>query len=326
MLSHKNILTNIKANVVSLQLTENDYSLIALPMYFSYCNTAQFLSHLYLGSSMVIMDGIFLPNKFLGMVEKEKITNFFGVPSLLVTLLSYRGIHKYNISSLRAVFIGGGKIAVEKLKQLIELFKDIEFYHTYGLTEASPRVTTLTAKDAICHLGSIGKPIPGVQTEIIDECGVKAKAGKIGELIVKGDSIMKGYYKRPDITNETIKNGWLYTGDLATSDKEGFIYLVGRRKNIIINGGINIYPEEIEELLLCHQAVKEVCVSGEEDERFGEVPVARVVLQENIMTIPTENDLINYCAENLAEYKIPSKIIFVEELNKTATGKIKRKK
>lgn len=323
MLTHKNLISNVKSNIESLKLTEDDKVLIALPMFFGYCNTAQLLSHFYIGATIVIMDGIFMPSIFLKLVQKERITNFTGVPSMLLMLLNYRNKLKYDISSLRFICFGGGNMPIEKLRQLIDIFPTVGFIQTYGQTEASPRVTALLPIDAIRKIGSVGKPIPNVIVRIVDEKGQDVTNSECGEIIVHGDNVMKGYYKRPDETEMTIKNGWLYTGDFGFFDNEEYIYLVGRKKNMIISGGLNIYPEEIEELLVCHPKVKEVCVIGESHEMLGEVPIAKIVLKENEDRI-SEGDIKNYCMDFLANYKVPMRVEFLNELPKTDTGKILR--
>lgn len=322
MLTHKNIISNIKSNISSLKLTENDKVLIALPMFFGYCNTAQFLTHVYLGATIVIMDGMFIPKSFFKIVSDERITNFTGVPSMLIMLMKYRYKDKYDISSLRYVCFGGGTMPVEKLKEIIESFPSIGFVQTYGLTEAAPRVTALLPYKSREKIGSIGQPISNVTVRIVDERGRNVSIGQTGEIIVNGANIMKGYYKRHVETSKVIKDGWLYTGDLARYDEDGFIYLVGRKKNIIVCGGLNIYPEEIEELLMCHSDIKDVLVISENDDLLGEIPVAQVILKENCNV--NEIVLINYCASTLADYKVPKRVYFVNKLNKTATGKVRR--
>jgi long-chain acyl-CoA synthetase len=320
MLTHKNLITNIRSNIESLKLTENDKTLIALPMLFSYCNTAQFLTHLYIGASIVIMEDLFMPNIFFKLVQDERVTNFTGVPPMMLMLLNYGNKHKYDISSLKYICVGGGKMPVEKLKELIRTFPTVGIVHTYGQTEASPRITALLPEDSLRKVGSVGKPIPNVKVKIVFDKERDEILGEFGEIIVQGDNVMKGYYKRPDETAKVIKDGWLLTGDLGRLDEEGFIYLIGRKKNMIVSGGINIYPEEIEELIMCHPAVNEVCVIREEHELLGEVPIAKIVLKEDAKI--SEGELKNYCMDNLANYKVPSKVEFVDELPKTATGKI----
>lgn len=321
MLTHNNLINNIESNIASLKLTENDITLISMPMYFGYCNTAQFLTHIYLGASMVILDGMFLPKSFFQIVQNEGITSFTGVPSMLLMLLEYRYAGYYNISSLRYICFGGGKMPVEKLKELIIKFNTVGFVQTYGQTEASPRITALLPEDSLKKIGSVGKPIPNVKVKIIDEAGNNVNANEIGEIVIQGKNVMKGYYKQDKITNEIIVDGWLHTGDLGYIDNDGYLYLTGRKKNMIISGGINIYPEEIEEILMQHPNIRDVCVVSEEHAILGEVPIAKVVLKHNLNST---SDLREFCSEKLANHKVPIRFEIVNDLSKTYNGKIKR--
>jgi long-chain acyl-CoA synthetase len=318
MLTHSNLINNVESNIQSLKLTANDKVLISMPMHFGYCNTAQFLTHLYLGASMVILDGMFLPKIFFQTVQDEKITNFTGVPSMLLMLLEYRYIDRYDINSLRYVCFGGGNMPVEKLKQLIQTFKTIGFVQTYGQTEASPRTTALLPEDELKKIGSVGFPLPNVKVKIFDGDDEQV-ANQIGEIVIQGKNVMKGYYKQPVITAETIVNGWLHTGDLGYLDNAGYLYLTGRKKNIIISGGINIYPEEIEEVLMSHPNVKEAYVTSEEHPLLGEVPLAKIVMRERV-----GDNFRAFCTDKLAEYKIPVRFEIVDQIDKTYNGKIKR--
>lgn len=320
MLTHKNLICNVESNISSLKFTSNDKVLIALPMFFGYCNTAQFLTHVYLGASIVILDSLFLPKQFFKIVEKEKITNFTSVPSMLLMLLNYNYSEKYDYSSLRYICFGGGKMPVEQLKQLIKKYPSIGFIQTYGQTECSPRVTALLPSYSLKKIGSVGTPITNVNVNIIDTQGNCLSSNKIGEIVVNGNNIMKGYYKKPELTKRTINNGWLHTGDLGYFDNEGFLYLTGRIKNIIISNGINIYPEEIEELLLQHESVEDVIVLGKKHKIKGEIPIAKIVLKSKI----TEFELKEYCSKRIADYKIPVEFEFVDYLPKTYNGKNKR--
>lgn len=320
MLTHSNLINNVESNVESLALAENDVVLISMPMYFGYCNTAQFLTHIYLGASMVILDGMFLPKLFFQTVQNGHITNFTGVPSMLLMLLEYRFVDRYDISSLRYISFGGGNMPVERLRKLIEVFKAVGFVQTYGQTEASPRATALLPEDELRKIGSVGLPLPNVKVKIFDENDTELVANQIGEIVIQGKNVMKGYYKQLAITAETIVNGWLHTGDLGYLDTEGYLYLTGRKKNMIISGGINIYPEEIEEVLMGHPNVQEVCVVSENHPLLGEVPIAKIVLKD-------ANGDINFrefCAGKLTDYKIPKRFEIATKLNKTYNGKIKR--
>jgi len=321
MLTHNNLINHIESNIALLQLTSEDKCLIATPMQFVSGNTSQFLTHLYLAAPIIILNGIFLPKLFFETVQEEQITNFSCVPSMLLILLEYRYAERYNFSSIRYICFGGSKMPTDALKKLIYRFDRINFVQVYGQTETYPRTTALLPEYFLNKMGSVGKPSPHVYIKIIDESGNKLNAGEIGEIVVQG-SIMKGYYKQDKITSETIIDNWLYTGDMGYMDEENFLYLTGRKRNIIISGGINIYPEEIEEVLMNHKSVKEALVYGTEHSLLGEIPSAQVVLSGYV----TEQELRNHCFNELSNYKIPEKIYFTDKLKKTNSGKISRKK
>lgn len=318
MLTHNNLIANINSNIESLNFTVNDKVLIALPMYFGYCNTAQFLTHLKLGASIVIYDGIFLPKRFFEIIEKEKITNFTAVPTMLLMLKEYRYYDKYDIASLRIICFGGGNMPVEHLKTIINRFPTVGFVQTYGQTEASPRITALLPKDSIRKIGSVGLPIPNVEVKVISSDS-NDNSRNIGQIIVKGKNVMKGYYKNKEKTRDTIVDGWLYTGDLGYFDDDGYLYLTGRIKNMIISGGINIYPEEVEGVIMQYPGISAVHVFAEEHKLLGEVPIAKIVSNNCNVSM-----LIEYCKERLSEYKIPVRFEFVKTLSRTYNGKIKR--
>lgn len=322
MLTHHNLLSNIRSNIASLALTADDVVLIAMPMNFGYCNTAQFLTHVYLGATIVILEGMFLAKKLISAVQDQHVTNFTGVPTMLLSLLDYRRRDEYDIRSLRYICFGGGKMPVDKLRALIDAFPTVGFVQTYGQTEASPRVTALLPKDSIRKIGSVGRAIPGVTVAVLDERGHPVEQGDIGEVVVRGDNVMKGYYKNESATAAVLHDGWLFTGDLGRFDEEGYLYLTGRKKNMIISGGINIYPEEVEEVLLGHPSVADAMVYGVPDEYMGELPAAKIVVKEGEEI--SEGVLINHCLDRLSNYKAPCRIEFVKELAKTYNGKTKR--
>jgi len=322
MLSHDNILANVRSNIASLSLTDEDRVLIALPMHFGYCNTSQMLTHLYLGGKLVLMGPRFVPASFWALVQQELITSFTGVPTMLLMLLKQRMSNHYDASSLRYICFGGGPMSEDNLKLLLESFPHIGFVQTYGQTEASPRITALLPEDSLRKLGSIGKPIPGVRVSLVDEQGNSVTPGEVGEIVVNGPNVMLGYYKRKNETDKVLRSEGLFTGDLGYLDKEGYIYLVGRRTNVIISGGVNIYPEEIEECLLGHPLVREAIVVGEAHKMLGEVPIAKIVLHPK--TLLSEDEILRFCSERLANYKIPRSIEFRESLSKTYNAKIQR--
>lgn len=322
MLTNANLIANIESNIASLGITENDVCLIVLPMFFGYCNSSQFLSHLYLGARIVIYDSTFAPRKFLQLIDKEKCTNTTCVPSMLFLVVKSCKREKFDLSTLRYLCFGGGIMPVDMLKKIITFFDKTGIIQTYGQTEASPRVTCLLPEDTERKIGSVGKAIPNVCVDVFDKDDNPVQLGKIGEIVVKGPNVMKGYYKKPEITKNTLRNGWLHTGDLGKFDDEGYLYIVGRIKNIIISGGLNIYPEEIEEVLINHPQIKEVVVLPEKHDILGEVPIAKIVLKEGCVC--EQSEIMEYCMQNLPSNKVPGKIIFCEALNKTYTGKVKR--
>lgn len=321
MLTHNNLLTNIQSNIDSLGLNENDRSLIVLPMCFGYCNTSQFLTHFYLGGSIVIYDGTFVPVRFFHYIEKYGCTNTTCIPTMLY-LITKSKKSNYSLKSLRYLCFGGGTISLDVLKEVGKWLPDVGIVQTYGQTEASPRITCLLPQDSERKIGSVGRPIPGVCVKVVDEDGKELPANSPGEIVVKGDNVMKGYYKRPEETAKAIRNGWLHTGDVGIFDDEGYLYVIGRIKNVIITGGLNIYPEEIEEVLRSYSDVEEALVLPKQHEVLGEVPMAQVVVKKNSRV--STSDLLNYCKERLEIQKIPSEIIVVKKIEKTYNGKVRR--
>lgn len=324
MLTHENLMANTYSNIKSLKLTKNDIVLVALPLFFGYCHTAQFLTHTRLGGTIIIYDQpIFTAKYFSNLIQKHSITCFTGVPTMLAMIDGFKYLGNYKLESLRYICFGGGSVSLDMLTSLMKKLPETGLVQTYGQTECSPRVTALLPKDSKRKIGSVGKSIPDVEVEIVKEDGELACTNEIGEIRVRGKNATPGYYKRRDETLKILKNGWLYTGDLARCDEEGYIYMVGRRKNVIISGGMNIYPEEIEEVLKGFPGIEEAYVIGERHELLGEVPVAFIVEKE--ATLKNHHDkLRKYCIQHLADYKIPVRFETVEELPQTATGKIKR--
>lgn len=320
MLTHKNLISNIQSNIASLRLSPEDRSMIVLPMCFGYCNTSQFLTHFYLGASIVIYDGIFVPKRFFLFIDKYQCTNTTCIPTMLY-LITKSEKNECFLNRLSFICFGGGPVGLDILRKMEELYPDIGMIQTYGQTEASPRVTCLLPEDNN-KLGSVGKAIPGVCVKIVDKNGIEVPANTKGEIIVKGDNVMKGYYKRPEETKKVIKDGWLYTGDLGMVDEDGYLYVVGRIKNVIITGGLNIYPEEIEKILCEYPDVKEAIVFPKSHDVLGEVPIAKVVEKEG-KTMDV-GKLFQYCKAKMENQKLPSEIVVVQKLEKTYNGKMRR--
>ena len=269
----------------------------------------------------MIYDGIFVPARFFHYIEKYGCTNTTCIPTMLY-LITKSKKSNYSLRSLRYLCFGGGTISLDVLKKVSNLLPDIGIVQTYGQTEASPRITCLLPQDSERKIGSVGRPIPGVCVKVVDEDGKELPANSRGEIVVKGDNVMKGYYKRPEETAKVIRNGWLYTGDIGRFDDEGYLYVVGRIKNVIITGGLNIYPEEIEEVLRSYSDVEEALVLPKSHEVLGEVPMAQVVVKKNSRVSVSE--LLDFCKKRLEIQKIPSEIIVVEKIEKTYNGKVRR--
>jgi long-chain acyl-CoA synthetase len=322
MLKHGALISNASAHSWHMGLTSDDRVLILLPMHFGYCNTAQMLAHLLLGGALVILRGPFVPHRCLRLVQEYRVTTFTAVPTMLLQLQAFKHRKKYNTSSLRQISFGGAPFPLERLQQLTAEYPTLAFCQTYGQTEAGPRVTGVRLADASRWLGSVGTPIPGVTVQLLGESGQPVRSGEEGEFVVKSPGVMKGYFGAPDETAAVLREGWLYTGDLGRQGPEGEFYIVGRLKNFIIRGGINIYPEEIESTLLKHPAVGAALVYGVPHLELGEVPHACIVLSEQARV--TANELRDFASARLAAYKLPV-IELVKELPKTYNGKIARR-
>lgn len=322
MLTHKGLISNASAHVLHMGLTHEDTVLILLPMHFGYCNTAQILAHMMLGGTLVVLSGTFAPHRCLQLVQEFKITTLTAVPTMLIQMQTFVHRKKYDTTSLKQVSFGGAPFPMERLQQLVLDYPSVAFCQTYGQTEAGPRITGVRPADVNRWPGSIGTPIPGVTVELLKTNGERCIVGEVGEIVVKSPGLMKGYFCAPEETTTVLRDGWLFTGDLGRQGFEGELYIVGRLKNFIIRGGINIYPEEIESVLLQHPAVEAVFVHGLPHDILGEIPHASVVLSKNYQV--TQKELRDFASENLASYKLPE-IEFVNELPRTYNGKILRK-
>ncbi|CEO87547.1 Long-chain-fatty-acid--CoA ligase (part 2) [Syntrophaceticus schinkii] len=226
----------------------------------------------------------------------------------------------YDLQSLRLCIAGGAPTPVELMQVFEEKYKII-ILEGDGPTETSP--VAYVNPPELRKLGSVGPPLNGVWVKIVDDADRELTAGEIGEICIKGPNVMQGYLKRPEATAEAIKDGWFYTGDMGKVDEDGYVYILDRKKDMIIVGGLNVYPREIEDCLLRHPRVAEAAVIGIPEELRGEVPLALVVLKAGATT--TAEELILYCRRTLANFKCPRQVIFVDSLPKTATGKIDKK-
>jgi acyl-CoA synthetase (AMP-forming)/AMP-acid ligase II len=295
-----------------------------LPSY-SFSGAAYDILYQWIGAMTVIMES-FNPSKMMALIEEHRITDCHIVPVILNYLLESPDFGKYDLSSLACITYGAAPMPPPLLKKGIEKIGPI-FMQDYGASEAGA-LTILDIEDHVIdgppekvkRLASCGKPIPGVSVKVLNEKGEEVQPGEIGELTTKSPMVMKGYWKMPEETEATLRDGRFYTGDLCTVDEEGYIYVKDRKKDMIISGGFNVYPFELESVLQEHPAIADAAVFGIPDETWGEAVCAHVVLREGMSA--TEDEIIAFMKQSLASYKKPKRLEFVEQLPRTLSGKI----
>jgi long-chain acyl-CoA synthetase len=316
-LTHSNMWMN--AMIVSERLfglEESDVVLGTLPLFHVFGQTCAMNATVFKGGTIALMPR-FEPEAALKAIQAAGVTVFYGVPTMYQYLLRFEGREQYDTSSLRLGVSGGAAMPVEVMRTFEETF-GVVILEGYGLSETSPVVCF--NKPESRRVGSIGHPVWGVEIKIFDPDDREVGQDEPGELVVRGHAVMKGYYKKPDATEKAMRNGWFHTGDIAKFDEEGFIFIVDRVKDLIIRGGYNVYPREIEEVLYEHPAVAECAVIGVPHEELGEEVRAVVVLKS--AGSATEEEISAFVKEKVAAYKYPRSVVFMDELPKTATGKI----
>lgn len=319
-LTHLNLLQNAILCADFQEITPNDTILIVLPLFHIFAMTVLMNAGIYRGAKNVLLPK-FEPESVFALMQKHKVTIFGGVPTMYWGLNHYYE-PKFDYDSiaqnLKVCVSGGASLPLQVLQDFENRF-NVQILEGYGMSEGSP-VVTFNQNRANRKVGSIGTPVWGVEVKLVDSEGNEVPAGEKGEIVYRGHNVMKGYYKKPEATAETIKDGWLHSGDIAIKDDEGFYYIVDRTKDLIIRGGFNVYPREVEELIIQHEAVSLVAVIGVPCEQMGEEIKACVVLKSD--TIISEQDLIYWTKERIAAYKYPRIIEFMDALPMTATGKI----
>ncbi|GAB5601598.1 long-chain fatty acid--CoA ligase [Thermus sp. FJN-A] len=321
MLTHRNLSTNalqVRAWIPDFREGE-EVVLGAIPFFHVYGMTVA-MNLALLGAAKLIL----LPRPeikaIVEAIEKHRVTLFPGVPTLYVAFNHFPGIERRNLKSVRACISGSAPLPLEVAERFQRL-TGAKLVEGYGLTEASP-VTHCNPLYGERRPGSVGLPFPGVEAKVVDEEGKEVPPGEVGELLVQGPNVMKGYWNRPEETQKTLKNGWLHTGDMAKMDQDGYFYIVDRKKDMIIAGGYNIYPREVEEVLYQHPAVQEAAVLGLPDPYRGETVAAFLVLKPDYRGKVTEKDIEAFCRQNLAAYKVPRILEFRDSLPKSSVGKI----
>ena len=321
MISHKNLITNTSAIIEYLELSSKDIICIVLP--FFYCYGLSLLhTHLRVGGSVVLNNTFIFLATVINDIKNYRCTGFAGVPSHFQILLKKSKTFKEtDFPHLRYVTQAGGKLHDVFIKEFVDAFPEKQFFVMYGQTEATARLSFLPPAEVLNKLGSIGKGIPGVTLKVVDQNGHEVDQGIEGELVAKGGNIMMGYYNEPEETKKTIKNGWLYTGDIAIKDKDGYFYLVARKKEIIKVGGKRVSPKEIEDVILTVSEVVDCTIKGIEDEILGEALKAIIIVNKLDNIEALETAILKECKKKLALYKIPQFFEFSTKMNVKLTGK-----
>jgi len=319
MLTHRNLIADADACCNVLRITAEDCFMSALPLFHAFAAMVFLVLPVRVGARMQILER-FVPTHTLNLMAESGATIFGGVPSMFGLMLQVPKEVRPDLATLRICVSGGAPLPPEVWMAFEQTF-GTRMVEGYGLTEAAP-VVAVNPPFGVRKPGSIGLPLPGVQVKIIDERGRAVGPGIVGELCVRGDNVMKGYLNRPADTKGVIRNGWLFTGDLAHTDEDGYLYIAGRKKELIIVGGLNVYPGEVERVLVEHPAVLEAAAFGVPDATRGEAVWAAVVLRPD--TTASEKELQALCRDKLASYKVPRGIDLREELPKNAIGKVVR--
>jgi len=317
-LTHSNLAINADVSKALFSLDHEDVVLGALPLFHAFGQTCALNAAISAGAALALIPR-FGADKALATIERDRVTVFEGVPTMFSALLHYPDRDRFDVSTLRVCVSGGAALPVEVLRGFEEAF-DCIILEGYGLSETSP-VACFNHPDRERKPGSIGTPIEGVEMRLVDDHREEAAAGEAGEIAIRGHNVMKGYWRRPEATAEAIdSDGWFYSGDIARIDEDGRYFIVDRKKELIIRGGYNVYPREIEEVLYEHPAVREAAVIGIPHAELGEEVGAAVALKDGAEV--TESDIRDYVKANVAAYKYPRHVWFVEELPKGPTGKI----
>ncbi|WNO08517.1 class I adenylate-forming enzyme family protein [Teredinibacter sp. KSP-S5-2] len=322
-LSHKNLASNTNSIIQYLKLTAADRVMCILPFFYSYGNSLLH-THLAVGGSLVLENSFMYPQKVLEKMQATQATGFSGVPSTFTMLLDRSKLHATQIPSLRYVTQAGGGMSATDIEHFTSAWHNMDFIVMYGQTEASARLTYLPASMLLKKMGSAGKAIPGVEIIVRDEQGNPCPAGTQGEITARGPNIMQGYWNDQAETEKAVQQNWLYTGDLGYQDEDGYIYIIGRNKEMIKTGAHRIAPREIEEKIGELPGVLEVAVAGIPDRIMGQVIKAYIVKSTESPETLEPREIMRHCKEKLASYKIPKKIEFVSALPKTASGKVQK--
>ena len=323
-LTHFNVLNNGYFTGESLKFTSDDRLCVPVPLYHCFGMVLSNIAALTHGAALIYPDEAFDPLSVLEAVQEEKCTGLHGVPTMFIAELEHPRFKEFDLSSLRTVIMAGSPCPIEIMRRVVDEMYCSEMIIAYGMTETSPVITSSETDDPIeKQVSTVGRIFPHVEVKIIDENGRIVAPGQTGELLARGYNVMQGYWDDIEKTEESIDEaGWMHTGDLATMDPEGFCNIVGRVKDMVIRGGENIYPREIEEYLYRHPNISDVQVFGVPDVKFVEELCAWIILKPD--TFCSEEEIREFCRGQIAHYKIPRYIRFVKEYPMTITGKVQK--
>ena len=325
MLSHGNLAAASVSAALELGLSRNDIYLSCTPLPFM-AGTGRLLRFQYMGGTIVILPDPD-PEGVLRTIERRKITHVLLTPTMMARILDLPSASRFNLATLKTVLYGGASIPIELQKRAIRFFR-CGLVQSYGQVESAGILTFLHAEDHSLEesapymrkLMSVGKEAIGVEVRVVDESGREVAPNQVGEVVARGPNIFEGYFRDPAYTAEVLRNGWLCTGDIASVDEEGYIYIVDRKRDTLMVGGISVTPREIEDVLSEHPAVKEAAVIGRPDYVLGEVPVAVVALKEGAQADGL--DILAHCRENMAPFKVPRSVEFIPALPRNSQGKV----
>jgi fatty-acyl-CoA synthase len=320
LITHGNILWNLINTMTGREDKEGEVSLVIGPLYHTAALNNHFTVRVALAGTSILIKR-FEPRGVMEIIEKEKVNVISGAPAVYHLLIALPDVERYDTRSVTKCTTGASILPDETKERLLKFFPNAHgVYDVYGCTEASPSITILKAKDSLRKKACVGPPLPFLHARIVDDRDRDVPSGEVGELICRGPNVMKGYYKDRKATREALRGGWLHTGDLACMDEEGFVYIVDRKKDMIVSGGENIYPREIEEVLYHHPKIQDVAVIGIPGPIWGESVKAFVVLKGGEKMKGEE--VIEYCKHYLASYKKPRSVEFVEDLPRNLSGKV----
>ncbi len=317
---HGNTQWNSVNAIHMYSLGSDDVNICTAPLFHIGALSVSGTPSLYVGAPMVIQR-FFIPNECLQLIEKERVTTMFGIPVMFLLMTTVPEFDSTDYSSVRFFISGGAPCPVPLIETWLK--HGVTFNQGYGMTETAPAITALRTEDALRKAGSCGKPVFHTDVKVVDESGNELEPGQYGEVLVRGPNVIREYWRLPKESAEAIVDGWLHTGDMGYYDDERYLYLVDRKKDMYISGGENVYPAEVESAIMGFEKVADVGVVGMADPKWGEVGVAMVVPKPGVDL--GEEEVIEFCRGKLGKYKIPKRVVFVEQLPRTATGKILKK-